>query len=376
MRGKIVMLCIALCVMMQHDMRAANLPVVQWEPGEAVCIFPMGNYCRIIELHDGRLMATAETPRGIEISLSHDEGLSWEPSQVVAANPEGIAYAVPDLIQLDDHSLLIGFNPRPRKPYSPERRFGIRAVRSTDAGHTWSEPIFIFDASHLFIDGCWEPSFVQLPSGELHCYFANENEYRTSNEQCISLSRSFDGGKSWTRHECISFRAGHRDGMPVPILLREQREVVVIIEDNGWPGHDNFLATTVRTSLNDLWQSGVVTADSPEREFIFAEEPQRGIVSAAPYLRQHPSGLTLASYQGSEGRPSHLMETMDMFVLVGDADARHFASPTRPFQLDEHHHALWNSLCVTRSGLILAVASIGEKGKPNQILVKRGRLPL
>ena len=208
----------------------------------------------MIELQDGRLLAVAEALGGIAVTYSSNKGETWSSPRLIASPPEKVFYAVPDVIQLSDGTILVGINPRPVAPYSTERRFGIRVVQSTDNGESWSEPMFVFDAQHTFNDGCWEPAFLELPSGEVQCYFANENEYTGNDDQNISMCRSFDKGKTWSDPVTICYRPGSRDGMPVPLLLKDESEIAVIIEDNGWPGRGNFAATTVRNTLqeNDL----------------------------------------------------------------------------------------------------------------------------
>ena len=183
-----------------------------WDMSSKTTIFPSGTYSRMIQLQDGRLLAVAEGG-GVKISFSQDKGKSWSGARVIEENPDKMNYAVPDLIQLSDGTILVGFNPRPQEPYSEDRKFGIRVLRSTDNGETWSEPIFVFDAQNSFGDGCWEPAFLELPSGEVQCYFANENDYTTSNDQCISMCRSYDKGETWSEPVKVSYRAGARDGM-------------------------------------------------------------------------------------------------------------------------------------------------------------------
>jgi hypothetical protein len=341
-----------------------------WDPTTEVTIFNPGTYGRLIELQDGRLLAASEWG-GISVATSDDKGATWSDPVKVAFNPDRVSLCVPDLIQLSDGTILVGYNPRPGTPYSDERRFGIRLVRSTDNGATWSDPIFVFDAQCTFEDGCWEPSFLELPSGEVQCYFANENEYTSSGEQCISLCRSFDKGLTWSDPVKVSFRAGTRDGMPVPILLKDQSEIVVIIEDNGWPGRRSFTATTVRTSLADNWTE-YVDAGSPARNMIFETVPDASLISAAPYLRMLPNGITVASYQGNEGRKNDDLNWWDMFVEVGDDRARNFKARTRPFMLDLETHANWNSLAVIEDGVVCAVGSIGRPGGANSVRMIKG----
>ena len=342
-----------------------------WDTSSEATIFSTGNYGRLIQLQDGRLMATAEAS-GIVIATSSNLGKTWsDPKKIVPYDSSNLM-AVPDIIQLSDGTIIVGYNPRPNAPYSIDRKFGIRAVRSTDNGETWSDPIFIFDAQHTFDDGCWEPSFLELPSGELQVYFANESDYTSSSEQCISMCRSFDKGLTWSDPVMVSFRPNSRDGMPVPILLKDKSEIVVIIEDNGWAGRKNFTATTVRTSLASNWTEYYVGATSPMRNMIFKTTPSTDLISAAPYLRMLPWGETVASYQGNEGRQNDDLQWFDMFVEVGDENAKNFKSRSRPFALDLNQHAIWNSVAVIDTGIVCAIGSIGQPNKSNSIKMIKG----
>ena len=189
-----------------------------WDQSTRKTVFSSGGYSRIIQLHDGRLMAVCES-NGINIAFSGNLGATWSSPVKIVTNTNNTPNCVPDLIQLADGTIIVAYNPRPAEPYTQDRKFGIRCKRSTDNGVTWSDEIFIYDAKHTFADGCWEPSMLELPSGELQVYFADEGPYTGSNEQQISLCRSYDGGKTWSKASVVSFRAGYRDGMPSPVLL-------------------------------------------------------------------------------------------------------------------------------------------------------------
>ncbi len=325
------------------------------------------NYARIIQLQDGRIMVACEGGGGISVRYSSDYGDTWTTPERIATNENMLPFAVPDLIQLKDGTIIVGFNPRPSSPYSEDRRFGCRCVISEDNGKTWTDPITIYDAHYTGEGGCWEPSFLELPSGEIHCYFADESDFMTSNEQCISVCRSFDKGKTWSERSRVCFRSGARDGMPVPILT-EDGEIIVIIEDNGWPGKPGFRATTVRCTLEDNWSTPIL-ADSPNREIIFQnEEDYTTYRSAAPYLRQLPTGETIASWQGDHwDRVAGQESTYDMYVAVGDKDARNFKAVTAPFDLDPGIHSLWNSVVCVGDGSVIALGSIGGANAINMI---------
>lgn len=96
----------------------------------------------------------------------------------------------------------------------------IMAAYSTDGGHTWQNEQVIYTATDTYGLGVWEPAMIQLPSGELQIYFANEAS-AGGRSQNISMRRSFNGGRSWQPGtEIVSYRNGSRDGMPVPVYLK------------------------------------------------------------------------------------------------------------------------------------------------------------
>ena len=355
---RLCLLVVATTLMAQQRVEPYTGSRIFWDINSERTIFAAGNYARMIQLQDGRLMAVAQSSGAIRVATSNDLGDTWSARAIVAQSPTSIANAVPDVYQLKDGTILVGYNPRPNQPYSEERKFGIRMRRSTDNGQTWSNEIFIFDASHVSADGCWEPVFLELPSGEVQCYFANENNYRQSNEQNISVCRSFDKGLTWSAPEIVSFRANRRDGMPAPVLLAGSNEIVVAIEDNGYPGGYNprFQPVTVRTTLEDNWKGGFVNATSPAREYAIETPLAPAINAAAPYLRQLSSGETILSYHGSENRPVG-DNFQEMFVLVGNSEARKFKAKSNPFALPEVNRGMWNSVSVIENDVVVAITS-------------------
>ena len=342
-----------------------------WDLDSQRTIFSPGTYARLIQLKDGRLMAVADQ-RGISVSYSSDLGNTWTSPQHLIPSTNEYSNTNAEVIQLPDGTLLIGYNARPKQPYSEDRKFSIWVVRSTDNGLTWSEPIFVFAANHLFIDGCWEPAFLVLPNREIQCYFANEGPYTSNDHQEISMCHSGDLGQTWSPPVTVCYREGSRDGMPVAILVNDPDEIVVIIEDNGWQGRGNFAATTVRTTLEDNWKKKHVDASDERREMIFQTIPDTNIYSAAPYLRKLPWGETVATYQSNEDRASNDLQYADMYVLVGDKRARNFKAKSAPFALPLDRKAIWNSVSVLDSGTVVAIASIGPPNRGERIEMIKG----
>ncbi|WP_184545500.1 sialidase family protein [Mucilaginibacter sp. FT3.2] len=331
-----------------------------------------GNYARIIQLHNGKLMCVYESDEGIESIISTDLGKTWLTPVKIASSVTGVNMAVPDILELQDNSLLASYNPRPYKVngvVDTSRHFAIITKKSYDEGKTWTDERLIYQASYRFEDGCWEPSQVQLPSGEVQLYFSDEGVYTQSNEQNISMFRSLDGGLTWSKKpQIVSFTPGHRDGMPVPILLEGKNEVLFSIEDNVG---GQFKPSIIRNSFAQNWQKTVGLTDA-ERSYALTPKLPNEVYAGAPFLRQLHSGQTLLSYQSTQDRANN-GDLACMRVALGDNNGRNFVNVTTPFTVPLDKHGLWNSLCVLSDDTIIAVTSTNAYGK-NAIWMIKGHL--
>lgn len=328
-----------------------------WDDSTRRTIFAHGCYSRLIELADGRWMAVAESA-GIVVAYSDDGGETWSSPVKIVANTNLTPNCAPDLVQLADGTIIVAYNPRPAKPYTAGRRFGIRCKRSADGGATWSEETKVYDASYTFGDGCWEPSLLQLPSGEVQLYFADESPFTSSDEQQISLCRSFDNGKTWTSPQRASFRAGHRDGMPSAVMLADGNTIALAFEDNGWSGVDDFIPTVATCPLSTNWNGYFADADTthrwPAMDYTMCQRYKGG----APYLRKLPCGETIVSHQGH----GNGLAAPAMITYVGNTEAKGFKAMSMPFGVE---NSLWNALAVTDTGTVVAIG--GMQGRVDMI---------
>lgn len=188
------------------------------------------------------------------------------------------------------------------------------------------------------------------------------------------MMRSFDEGKTWSYTEKISFRAGARDGMAVPIYLPHSNEIAIAIEDNGIRGR--FKPVIVRTKRN--WKDGYVSGNDSRREEALAESctVENGVYAGAPYLIRLGDKHTLLSIQSTDGRKGSNHKYANMQVYVGDKNARNFCNRSTPLpNLPENGSALWNSLVQIDDTSVMAVMSVGglERGK-NGIWTVKGEI--
>jgi len=331
---------------------------IEWDKNSLVLVREGACYARMIRLHSGDILSCYDVAGRIHVNRSLDEGRTWDSETFVAAADAGSATNA-EILQLHNGWILLSFNQRPVGPSGEAGKnpFAIKLCVSKDGGRSWSGPQTLFEADVVWENGCWEPAQIQLPDGEVQLFFANESPYRESNEQEISLMRSKDNGLTWSEPERIIFRSGHRDGMPVPLVLLDGKGVVVAIEDNGMGGV-LFQPAIVHTDLEDNWTSGTVTGDSPKRRWAFPNQPIAQISGGAPYIRQLSSGETLLSYQAM--KPGFVSQ---MVVYIGDSEAVDFDHKTEPFGLPAKENGLWNSLFIKESDTVTAISTTCIDGK-------------
>lgn len=324
-------------------------------------------YARVIQLQDKSLLLTYEANGSIVTTKSTDLGATWLPAVIVKGPEAGINMTVPDLLALKDGSILSMYNPRP-VDVEPSKKFQIRTKKSYDGGETWTDERTVYTAGYQFENGCWEPSAIQLPSGDVQLYFANEGIYLSSNEQNISMVNSTDGGLTWSpTPKIVSFRAGKRDGMPSPIVLKNQTEVAFSIEDNA---SLEFKPYVIKNTIADNWSS-IVDATSNKRTSALMEPLANNIYAGAPYIRQLSTGETILSYQGTENRINDLGHS-EMKVVIGDAEAKNFTSKTVPFVIPSSKSGLWNSVSVLDDNTIIALTGTNAFGAGTEVWMIKG----
>lgn len=335
---------------------------LSWDDASRVKIAPLEgesgscfSYPRLEELPDGTLLAVYEDCSGGRIILkrSGDGGLSWGEGFILFSRRDNINPAVPEIILLDDGTLLSAANYRPVQPYSSDRRFGISVKRSADNGYSWSGEDILYEGGWTYENGCWEPVFLQLPSGEVHLFFADETPYADSDDQNISMLRSYDRGKSWTEApEIVSYRWESRDGMPVPLYMEDQQKVLLAIEDK----HIGAFKPSVLHERGASWDEHVNGSDIRRDYHPLVAELPKDTYAGAPYLERLHTDEVILSVQTNFKRGGDWTNSIQM-VLVGDSTGAAFAHPSYPFPLGSGKRAMWNSLEVLSDGTVLAASA-------------------
>jgi hypothetical protein len=323
---------------------------IEWQESTLRLIQPGGGYGRIARVDEKQVVVIYERAGGIWVKISNDNGNNWGTEILVARYPQGTP-SNPELLILPNGDWLCSFNPRPNnKGVAVPQPFAIAVCRSSDKGVTWSAPETIYRAGTTFGDGCWEPRAILGANNEVQIYFANEAPYKTSGEQEITRMISRDNGRTWGEPHRVSFRAGKRDGMPVPVRLRNGN-IVMAIEDDGLNG----AFKPVIIDVFDNEEKEFVGGDSPRRWSALTKPLQASTYAGAPYLCQMPDGTTVLSAQVNVADDDRRER---MVVWVGDENARNFTQMSWPFgdKQDKSSAAYWNSLWVKDAQTVSVVS--------------------
>ncbi|MDD2476303.1 MAG: sialidase family protein [Dysgonamonadaceae bacterium] len=323
---------------------------------------------------DNSLLILYENGKGNIVSKrSIDEGVSWSEAKIIyksyvyenQGKSTKINIANPEFIQLSNGDIVAGFNLRPAT--NGIHPFSIAVKRSTDNGCTWGIEQVIYEAHPRFNDGCWEPSFLTLPDGTLHLYFANEYPYTESDEQEISMLSSIDNGVSWTKEaKTVSFRENHRDGMPVAIL--DEDNIVIAIEDNV---SGQFQPYIISGSINDNWTT-CISGASQKRYNALSTPLSENVYAGAPYLIKTDIGVYLLSYQTTKNRTNNWAKST-MEVVISET-ANNFKNPSQPFNVPLNKEAKWNSLTDLGKGEIAALSSTNFQSEKVGVWIIKGQI--
>ncbi|SFE60289.1 Carbohydrate family 9 binding domain-like [Chitinophaga sp. CF118] len=216
-----------------------------------------------------------------------------------------------DILAVASYRANIGYRERPLDA-------GLVLRRSKDNGNTWSDPIEIYQGVN------WEPYLLQLPSGEIHCYFTDSDRTLIEGTDTgTAMVVSDDNGNNWTPSFGASpfyvLRTKHvkngntyfNNQMPSVIKLNNSNELAAALEANI----GNYNISFAYSGEDGEWTHLAVTEEGPE------DRNDLAFLGSAPYIRQFLSGETVLSYNLSS----------KFHLKVGDAKARHFGEAYTPF---------------------------------------------
>ncbi len=224
------------------------------------------------------------------------------------SNCDALVLSNGDIIAVASYRANTGYKEKPLDA-------GIIMKRSTNNGVTWSNPIEIYRGIN------WEPYLLELPSGEIQCYFTDSNRTNIeSTDTGTAMVVSKDNGKTWTpsfgsepyyvlrTKYTKSGKTYFNNQMPSVIKLVGSNELAAALEANINGYHISF----AYSGESGEWKHLKVTEEGP------SDRNDSAFEGCAPYLVQFPSGETVVSYNKSS----------TYYMKMGDAKARNFRTET------------------------------------------------
>ena len=283
---------------------------------------------------------------------SVDNGKSWEPAKIIMpdSHPRYFGFSTPDLLVLQNGWLLLAYTGRGIPDDSTHNNLQIRI--SKDKGETWGDPQI------LAIGRSWEPGMVQLPDGEIQLFFSNEilstKRSKNRHEQKVMLMTSRDNGGSWTKPKTVAFTPGRRDGMPVPIVLKDGKGIIFPIE----VVNDEKSPHVVWSSIENRWNYPDVATIQNGRRWYAGIDP---IWGGAPSIVQLSTGETILAMQTEGGRSIDRYRNWKrntMLVMVGNSVAKNFRHISRPWpNLPEDQGAYFSSLFLKNDSTMVLITT-------------------
>ncbi|WP_207434155.1 sialidase family protein [Sabulibacter ruber] len=303
----------------------------------------------------------------IAIRRSIDNGATWSAPETIVADdkPDYYGFSNPEIIVLKDGSVMLAYAGRGNPDDNAHSNVQIRM--SNDRGWTFGPPKVVARGRS------WEPAMIQLPDGEIQLFYASEARFwngpgSVAEQQEILMVRSTDNGATWKSPKQVAYTNNMRDGMPVPLVLNDNKGIVFPIESVK----DSKSPWMVWSSLSASWNYKSTASLENGRRWLATTQ---NIWGGAPYIIQLPSGQTILSCQDAGGRSVPDWKKNTMLVLVGNSVAKNFTNISYPWpNLPATEGAYYNSLFLKDANTIVALTTRNFSDGHSEIYMKEGQI--
>jgi hypothetical protein len=304
----------------------------------------------------------------VGIRRSFDNGDTWLNPSIL--KPVRFAYrglCTPDILPMKNGWLMMALTGRCFKGDTNENH--VLISYSKDKGTTWSTPTIV--ARGRF----WEPNLTQLPDGEIEMYYTEEfiHTHRSvvRAEQRLMLITSKSGGVKWSKPVEVAFTKHIRDGMAVPVVLKDDKGILIAVESVN----DTKSPQILWSSLKARWHYNNDGNFDNHRRWIGTIMP---IWGGAPYLLQLPTGETLISLQTECGRPVKRYTNWKkntVMILAGNSMARQLSLTEQPYKnMPKSQGAYFSSMYLKNDSTLLLLTSRNFTDNHSAVYEKVGHI--
>ncbi len=308
----------------------------------------------------------------IAIRRSSDNGETWSEAEIVVEDnhPDYYGFANPDMLMLDNGWIILAYIGRGFPDDNLHNNVQIKI--SEDGGNTWGPAQIIASGRS------WEPAIVQKTDGEIMLFYSSEArwwygldaapEFLDNVQQEILAISSGDNGLSWSGQQRLAYTSGMRDGMAVPLELKNDKGLVFCIESVNHAKSPYIIWSSNEASY-DYAGPGTI---ANQRRWLATTEPVWG---GAPYMVQTAIGEVIMSMHDTGGRPVTTWRNNTMLVMVGNDMAQQFTNITCPWPgLPTNEGAINNSLFLEDENTIAALTSRIYGDGHGEVYWKKGHI--
>lgn len=300
----------------------------------------------------------------IALRRSDDNGKTWGSAQILmASNAAGYyGFSNPEILVMQNGWLMLSYVGRGNPDDNVHDNVQIRI--SKDAGLTWGAPQIVATGRS------WEPGLVQLPDGDIEMFYSSEAKWWPSNspQQDIELIHSTDNGTTWTAPLQVAYAANFRDGMPVPVLLNNNKGIAFAIESVN----NSKSPWILWSSLDARWNYASNGTTGNNRRWLGTAD---NVFGGAPFLMQLTTGETLLSFQDADGRAISDWKKSTMLLYTGNSVANNFKRISNAWpNLPANEGAYYSSLFLKDAATVVMVTTRNFSDGHSEIWWKEGHI--
>jgi hypothetical protein len=272
-------------------------------------------------------------------------------------------FSDPDILVMQNGWLMLAFVGRGNPDDNTHDNVEIRI--SKDNGASWG-------TSQIIATGrSWEPGMVQLPDGDIEMFYSSEAKWwpGSNPQQDILFIHSKDNGATWSSPTEVAYATGDRDGMPVPLLLNNNKGIVFSIESVN----NSKSPWLVWSSLDARWNYAGNGTFQNGRRWLGTNDI---VFGGAPFVTQLSTGETLLSFQDAGGRNiGSDWKKSTMLVYTGNSIAQNFSRINDPWpNLPTSEGAYYSSLFLKDANTVVLVTTRNFGDGHSEVWWKEGQI--
>lgn len=308
---------------------------------------------------------TGDSWNNIAIRRSEDNGATWGVAQILmnSSTPGYYGFSNPEILVMKNGWLMLAYVGRGNPDDNGHNNVQIRI--SKDQGANWGSP------QTAAWGRSWEPGMLQLADGDIEMFYSSEARWwpGANPQQEILMIHSTDNGGTWSSPKQVAYTSGNRDGMPTPLLLKDNKGIVFPVESVN----NSKSPFILWSSVDARWNYNSSGTAENSRRWLATND---GIFGGAPFMVQLNTGETLLSVQDPGGRNiGSDWKKSTMLIYQGNSVAKNMSRVSDPWpNLPTGEGAYYSSMFLKDENTVVLVTTRNFSDGHSEIYWKEGHI--